>query len=153
MIVKQLARFVLIPAGLFLLATEAEANITMQTSSPTACEHIAGHWVGTGTVSAVIIVKINCKYHGEGEISMIDDHTFNMSMALSKESGICPDHESFQLRGTCQNGSITLKTEDADLVGSLNEQGTAADAHGTVVVRIGDKKVNANVDSMHLEKR
>lgn len=148
-------RQLIVLTGISLFTHAAFANITVQSFSLTAgqgCDNFAGKWIGAGTIKATVIFPIVCHYNGVATVAP-NGNGYNVHVDLTKDSGICPDHESLDLPGTCQNGAINLQTDSADLHGDVNAAGTEANLAGTVKFAIGSSTVKADVTDMHLKKQ
>ncbi len=148
-------RQLIVLTGISLFTHVAFANITVQSFSLTdgqGCENFAGRWVGGGTVKATVILPITCHYNGVATVSP-SSSGYNVHVDLKKDSGICPENESLDLPGTCQNGVINLQTDSANLHGNINSSSTEANLEGTVKFNVAGKTVNADVTDMHLKKQ
>src|SRR3990167_2734017 len=107
-----------------LFSSLVHADIFFYTLSKDNCQNLPGTWNGTGSVSALGGI-VHCKYTGVALVTPSSDpYSFSMHVDLNKVSGICPQKESLNLSGRCDNGVITLKTDAANLSGNLNEIGT-----------------------------
>ncbi|MCL9684349.1 hypothetical protein [Legionella maioricensis] len=114
----------------------SQADITVHSNTPDACEYIAGHWAGTGKASNWVIGE--CIYHGAGTVSTVDNTgSFKIEVTSNKDSGslLCPAHAKKRLTGTCINGVVTIKTEYGDLAGHFSQN--SGDAKGTLSVARG----------------
>ena len=112
------------------------ADFTFHSSEPNACEHIPGHWVGTGQATNWFIGT--CVYHGSGSTSALDSTGhFTMEVTAKKDSGnyLCPNEAAKQLHGVCINGVVTIMTEYGELAGNFSENN--GDAGGTLAVGPG----------------
>ncbi len=148
-------RQLIVLTGITLLSQAALANITVQSFSLAAgqgCDNFTGKWAGGGTVKATVIFPITCHYNGIATV-VPNQNGYNVHVDLTKDSGICPDHESLDLPGTCQNGAIKLQTDSANLHGEMNPAGTEANLAGTVKFNIAGSTVNADISDMHLKKQ
>jgi hypothetical protein len=141
-------------ASLGLASISANADIIIKSTQGVAqdsCSNVAGVWTGKGTVS---YGKLKCGYSGNAVVTASADPTqFIMNVSLDKTSGACPSHEEFVLPAVCKDGAIVIQNEDANLNGTLSNDGNTADLTGTVNIPIGGSVVTANVDSMHLDKK
>ncbi|WP_133136018.1 hypothetical protein [Legionella rowbothamii] len=119
-------------ATLFLTQI-AYADFTFYSSTPDACEHLAGHWSGTGTASNWAIGE--CVYHGVGVISPLDKAgNFTVEVVSHKDSGsfFCPSHSEKHLTGTCVNGVTIIHTEYGDISGDFSQN--SGTAQGTLSI-------------------
>jgi hypothetical protein len=144
--------------SLALLANTAYANIIAQSlslSSHDVCTKIEGLWTGNGTIKANIgLIPVTCRYSGSGNLSAgAAPNTFIMNILLHVESGMCPDNVRFILPGNCHDGIVDLKTDRANLTGTIDPDGNSADISGTVSIPIMGRDVTANVENMHLQKQ
>ncbi|STY28873.1 Uncharacterised protein [Legionella wadsworthii] len=125
-------------AALFFTSlTHADFTFYSGTSS---CEDVPGSWVGSGKASNWLI---ECFYNGAGTISTLDNAgNFNIEVNADKRSGslVCPDHNYTKLRGTCVNGTVTIKTEYGNLNGNFSKN--SGTSKGTLSVAPG---VDVNV--------
>jgi len=139
-------------AGAIFLASGAQANIIVKASSNAdTCANLAGLWTGGGKVSASFI---ECHYHGTVNAThTAGDHNYNMSVDLHKDDGICPDEEKLELPASCNNGVIVLRTDDANLDGSMNAAGNTIDLSGNVTFTVLGSRVKANVSNMRIQKQ
>jgi hypothetical protein len=116
------------------------------------CSNLAGNWNGEGTVSASIVT---CHYSGTAVVSpTLDPRSYTIDMDLTRDSGaICPDHKVMQMQGNCENNQLSIETDDANLQGSVNETGTAANMTGYVYFDALGTRVKVNVEEMSLHKQ
>lgn len=143
-------------ASLSIFSTVANANILIFSPSfqgGDICSEINGPWVGEGTVTARVLgVKVRCEYNGNALISAsVDPHSFSADIDLHLISGVCPSSESFIMPGTCDGstGAINIQNDDANLTGTLTNNGTEAHLTGTVKIPgIG----TATVEKLDLRK-
>jgi hypothetical protein len=141
-------------AHLVLISSAANADIIVpypQSGQQDYCSTTPGHWAGSGEVSKG---SLKCYYTGDAVVSATADSTqFIMDISMQKSSGskLCPEKESFTLPATCINNTIIIKNEDADLTGTLSNNGNNADFYnGTIIIpELGP----LNVDYMHLHKQ
>jgi hypothetical protein len=153
----KLKQFVML-AGMTIFTQAALADIAVQSSSKAlgqSCGSFAGRWVGSGTIKATVIFPITCRYNGVADASVVpgSPNAFNVHVELSKSDGVCPDHETIDLPGTCVNGAIHLQTNKANLHGSVNDAGNEARLEGSVVVELAGKDIDADVRDMVLHKQ
>ena len=97
------------------------------------CQRVQGTWSGKGSATSWIIGT--CYYHGTGTISPVGgDHFMTINVTGDKDGGseLCPKHFETQLRATCDNGYVVVKTDYGNLNGSAN--GNTAYANGTISV-------------------
>jgi hypothetical protein len=144
--------------GVALFTQASFADIAIQSFSKAfgqSCSNFEGRWVGAGTIKATVIFPITCHYKGVADATPVPGSagTFNVHVELSKSDGLCPDHESIDLPGTCTNGAIHLQTNKANLHGSVNDAGTEARLEGTVIVNLSGHDVDADVKDMVLHKQ
>jgi hypothetical protein len=141
--------------GLVLVTQASFANITVMSgiAGADACDGLAGNWAGSGTVTASILT---CNYSGKAVVTQtITNEKTNYSVAvdLTLDSGpLCPATESITLPGYCESNGIVLQTDDANLTGSVDSTGTAADLKGYVYVTIGGTRIKADITKLHLDK-
>jgi hypothetical protein len=143
-------------ASLAIFSSSANANIVIFSPTFTGediCSKVNGAWVGEGTVTAKVLgVKIKCEYNGNAFITgTADPHTFSADINLHLTNGICPPSESFIMPGSCNpaTGAINIQSDEANLSGTLSNNGTEAHLTGTVKIPgIG----NATVEKMDLHK-
>jgi hypothetical protein len=145
-------------AGMTILTQSAFADIAVQSSSKAfgqSCSSFAGRWVGAGTIKATVIFPITCRYNGVADASIVPGtpNGIAVHVELSKSDGICPDHETIDLPGTCVNGAIHLQTNKANLHGSVNDAGDEARLEGSVTVELAGKDIDADVRDMVLHKQ
>ncbi|HEX2548972.1 MAG TPA: hypothetical protein VHM20_04025 [Gammaproteobacteria bacterium] len=141
--------------SLSIFSAVANANIRVFSDSHTEnlCANVEGKWIGSGTVTARVMgMKVSCDYAGQSFITGSENFSANIDLQLS--SGICPSSENFILPGTCDSatGAITLQSDDANLTGTLSNNGTQANFTGTVNIPIMGKTVVATVERMELHK-
>lgn len=140
------------------ISTTASANITVFTfGGEETCNSLAGNWEGKGTVIAYLDkdkkIKITCEYNGKMVATSTGPGAYNLHADLSETKGICPKSESFDIGGTCENGKITLKTDNADLSGDLSADGKSATMSGSVSVDVAGKKINADIRDLSIHKK
>jgi hypothetical protein len=145
-------------AGMTIFAQAAFADIAVLSSSKAfaqSCSNFAGRWVGSGTIKATVVFPISCRYNGVADASVVpgNPNAFTVHVELSKSDGVCPDHETIDLPGTCVNGAIHLQTDKASLNGSVNDAGTEARLEGSVKVSVLGSDVDADVRDMVLHKQ
>ncbi|MDR3477078.1 MAG: hypothetical protein P4M14_03515 [Gammaproteobacteria bacterium] len=153
---KTKGMFVLLSMALF--ANSAWANITAQSlslSTHDVCTKIEGLWAGSGTIKANIgPIPLTCHYAGSGNLSSnAMPNTFVMNILIRVESGLCPDNMRFILPGNCHDGIVDIKTERANLTGTIAPDADAAEISGTVLIPIMGRDVTATVEEMHLQKQ
>jgi hypothetical protein len=143
----------LLVLSLPLLTQSAIADVSLQSFSFFAvnttggCSKLAGTWVGGGNVKSGFI---SCHYSGSGIIKMAKSNNFTMDVNLNRDSGWgCPDTEVFTLPGSCQNGSIILHTDNANLTGPISADGKSASLSGTVKLA----GIPADVTDLNLHKQ
>lgn len=142
-------------ASLSVLSTTANANVSIFSSSnvQNLCSNIQGQWVGNGTVTARVMgVKVRCDYSGDTYITGAENFSADINLRLS--SGVCPASESFIMPGTCNpsTGAIALESDDANLVGTMSNDGTQVNFTGTVNIPIGGSTVVGTVERMEMHK-
>src|SRR3990167_4676606 len=144
---------------LFIQTCSVWANVVVFSAIPSltdSCQYVIGPWEGTGLVSGSFIgIPFTCRYHSEGQISgAVDSEQVSTEIHLQKEAGMfCPEHETVSLSGTCHQGVITLQAKDADLHGTLSEDGQSAEMAGTVGIDAMGQHIVTNVHDMHLHKK
>jgi hypothetical protein len=136
----------------FILSQAASAGILVQ-SFVGGCDHFDGHWAGEGKVKAEVVFPIECRYRGVADVKALGGNKYNVHVDLTKTDGICPDHDSIDLPGVCQNNSLNLESAKANLHGSINDSGNEAKLEGTVHVDLMGSKVDAEVSDMVLHKQ
>lgn len=123
-------------------ANTSFAAITLQSSDHNTCQHIDGHWLGTGTLTNWIIGE--CIYHGIGTIKLSDNSgNFVLSMYVEKVSGghFCSQTATEHFSGICTNDIVTITTKYGELEGSFSER--SGSAKGTLSIAPG---ISAKVD-------
>lgn len=149
-------KLALISASILIFASAAHADFVAHIESlgaADACSQAVGHWSGGGPVETKNHL-IKCSYHAEVDIAnaaQANALTVHVDLRRDGGSDLCPSHETEDLPGTCSNGSLILKTNDADLQGSLNGAGQAVisgtvsfmvDVIGKVTVLVKELKLN-----------
>lgn len=109
------------------LANASHADFTFYAGGDNRCEHLPGHWSGSGKASNWVIGE--CIYHGFGTISPLDSSGhFTVDVHSDKDSGnfMCPEHSQKQFTGTCINGVAVIHTDYGNVTGDfLANSGTA----------------------------
>lgn len=152
----QLKKLATMAAALALLSPLAHADVFFFSASPNACNTLPGKWEGDGHVTA-LRGAVSCDYHGTSTITQSSvPGQYDMDIDLVSTSWICPS-KTQHLLGTCNNGNITLNTDEAKLSGTVAENGKV-DVKGTVtfiatVPVIGKKTVTATVTNLSLHKQ
>ena len=148
---KKLAGFVIV--SVLTAANVAYADFFASLGGADACSQAVGHWSGGGPVETKNGL-LKCNYHGEVDITNgVQTNTLKVHVDLRRDGGsdLCPSHETIDLPGTCSNGNLILKTDDADLRGNLNSTGQAiingtvnfvVDVIGKVTVLVKEMKLN-----------
>lgn len=111
------------------------ADYLFYSSDPKACESLAGQWAGHGKASNLFF---KCAYTGYETISSLDSEgRFIISFYADKKSGgsICPAHLTDELKGTCVNGAVTIKTGYGKLKGEFTKD--SGDAKGVLTYSPG----------------
>jgi hypothetical protein len=144
--------------GVALLTQSAFADISVMSFSKAfgqSCSNFAGRWIGSGTIKATVIFPITCHYKGVADATPVagNPNAYNVHVELSKSDGLCPDHETIELPGSCTNGAIHLQTDKANLHGSVNDAGTEARLEGSVKVSLSGHDIDADVSDMVLHKQ
>jgi len=142
-------------ASLSLFSATANANVKIfsSSSSQNLCTDIQGQWIGNGTVTARFMgVKIRCDYAGDTYITGAED--FSADIHLHLTSGICPAAEDFIMPGICNGntGMISLESDEANLSGTLSNDGKQVNFTGTVNIPMGGTTVVGTVERMELHK-
>ncbi len=154
-------KIALISASILIVANVAYADFVANIQSlktlkgEDACDVVAGHWIGGGSITAQKNKDFTCNYGGFVDIANIpQSKTLKVHIDLSFKSGsyFCPPTEAIDLPGTCSNGKIVLKTENADLGGNINSAGNHVDINGTVAVAGPFNKTVFDVKDMKLDK-
>lgn len=146
--------------SLSLLSTAAHADIFIHSpiESGDVCDNLVGTWVGGGSITAKVLgATIKCEYYGKGVVQQTGDHAYSTNVDFELQSGgnLCPGHQSYTIPGTCDSktGAITMKSNEADLTGMLENNGTKASLKGTVKIVVKSRTFTANVNSMVLIKQ
>ena len=147
--------------GLSLISFGVNADVRFQKKSVSGqdiCEGLTGPWVGGGTMTAKILgVTVKCDYYGDAVVTEPSPHNYSVDVVFDLQSGsaLCPGRQTYTLPGTCdsQNGNITLKSDDVNLWGTINESGTQASLEGTVRVTIKGKSIIGTVNQLDLVKQ
>jgi hypothetical protein len=138
-----------------LIATAANASVSIHAPTNLGvdfCANLSGTWVGGGTIETDWAA---CHYKGTAIVSKDPNlaTTYNITMDLNRDAGVCPQHETFELPATCANNTLTVATDNADMTGDVNNTGTEANLNGTIFVVIGDSRVEARVKDVMLQKQ
>jgi hypothetical protein len=138
-----------------LIATAANASVSIHAPMNLGvdfCANLSGTWLGGGTIETDWAA---CHYKGTAIVSQdaVQATTYNITMDLYRDAGICPQHETFELPATCTNNTLTVATDNADMTGNVNSTGTGASLNGTIFVVIGDNRVEARVKDVMLQKQ
>lgn len=126
---------VLICLVMLCLTPVVWADYLLYSADPDACKSLAGQWQGHGKATNLLL---KCTYTGYETISSLDSEgRFIISFYADKKSGgsICPKHLSEELKGTCINGVVTIKTDYGKLKGDFTKN--AVDAKGVLTYSPG----------------
>jgi len=147
--------------NLSLLSTVANADIFLHSdrlAGEDMCAGLAGLWKGNGSVSAKVLgINIKCEYYGNATVRETGLHTYSTDVLFELQSGsnLCPGKEAYTLPGTCDSntGQITMKSNEADLTGHLENNGKQASLKGTVKIKVKNQTITANANSVVLTKQ
>lgn len=151
-------RKILYPALLLLCTNLAWADITVTGTKgmTSTCQDLVGRWLGSGDLSATIITPITCHYRGTANMyDLKSNGAFRVELSLHKESGsdLCSANEFLALGGMCTNNAITLKQPNAELQGSLSEEGRSMSLAGKIKLNIFGNPVYADIKNVNLKKQ
>lgn len=147
--------------SLSLVSFAAQADVKFQRhaiAGQDMCAGLTGPWAGGGTMTAKILgVTVKCDYYGNAIVTEPSPHNYSVDVVFDLQSGssLCPGQQAYILPGTCDSntGAITLKTDDVNLWGSINEAGTEASLEGTVRITIKGKSITGTVNQLNLVKQ
>ncbi len=154
---KQLVLGVALNLALFSTAAHADIILQSQKAGGNVCDNIPGAWSGTGTVSATILFKFTCVYHGTGiVIPKSTPNSYDFKMSLQKTSGLCPASKEVVLPGFCDPvaGRLVLDSQDVHLTGMISPDGKLVDRiTGKIAMTVLNQTINADVEKMELHKQ
>jgi hypothetical protein len=142
-------RKLLLMTSLVLMVQSAQADVRIQ-MSPTlgkvkqdSCAQFVGTWKGTAQVETF------CKYDGNVLVSQGSAaNRFNLHVALTPQSFLCPNSDPVDLSGTCNESSIVIDTPNSVHLNG-NTDGHKVHVSGTVV----SSGKTIHVDSLDLVKQ
>jgi hypothetical protein len=149
-------RKLIILLGCTLVMQSSYANISVRPFANTStdfCNTLTGSWKGGGDVQAGYI---SCTYQGTAIVVPGYRSTplsISMDMYLKDGPELCPEHATLALPATCNNNTLTVDTDNADMTGSVDSTGKAVTMQGTVFVDVGGRRVEAEIKNVHLVKQ
>lgn len=145
-------------ASLIFLGSTANANIVIQSinfAGGDICSSVDGIWTGSGKMSA-LGGMVKCEYSGKAIVIKVDAaNNYSVKVDLQKDSGsgLCPGAEDLVLDGSCNNNTITLKSDQVHLSGGVADDGKSVGLSGYVDVVVAGQNVKADVHDMNLHKQ